>query len=37
LCLRCEVRVARVEERGAQLGFGVACQMDDFTISRSAR
>jgi hypothetical protein len=37
LCLRCGVRVVRVEERGPQLGFGVACRMEDYTISRSAR
>jgi hypothetical protein len=37
LCLRCGVRVVRVEERGPQLGFGVACRMEDYTISRGAR
>jgi len=37
LCLRCGVRVVRVEERGPQLGFGVACQLEDYKISRSAR
>jgi PilZ domain len=37
LCLRCEVRVVRVEEKGPQLGFAVACRMEDYTITRSAR
>jgi len=37
LCLRCGVRVVRVEERARQLGFGVACRLEDYTISRSAR
>jgi hypothetical protein len=37
LCLRCGVRVVRVEERGPQLGFGVACKLEDYNVSRSAR
>jgi hypothetical protein len=35
LCLRCRVRVVRVVERG--LGFGLACRLEDYTVSRSAR
>jgi hypothetical protein len=37
LCLRCGVRVIRVEERGPQAGFGVACRLEDYKVSRSAR
>lgn len=37
LCLRCRVRVVRVVEQGSQFGFGVACRLEDYTISRSAR
>ncbi len=37
LCLRCGVRVIRVEERGPQLGFGVACRLENYNVSRSAR
>jgi hypothetical protein len=36
LCVRCQVRVVRVVPRGPQLGFGVACRLEDYTISRSA-
>jgi hypothetical protein len=34
LHLRCRVRVVRVVARGPQQGFGVACQLEDYTISR---
>ena len=37
LCLRCGVRVVRVLAKGPQLGFGVACRLEDYKISRSAR
>ena len=37
LCLRCGVRVVRVERRGPQLGFGVVCRLEDYKISRSAK
>jgi hypothetical protein len=37
LCVRCEARVVRVESQWPQMGFGVACQLEDYTISRSAR
>jgi hypothetical protein len=36
LCLRCGVRVVRVEKRGPQLGFGVACRLENYNFSRSA-
>jgi hypothetical protein len=37
LYLRCQVRVVRVVPKGHQRGFGVACRMEDYTITRSAR
>jgi hypothetical protein len=37
LCLCCRVRVVRVVARGLHLGFGVACRLEDYTISRGAR
>jgi hypothetical protein len=37
LHLRCGVRVVRAVTKGPQLGFGVACRLEDYTISRSAR
>jgi PilZ domain len=36
LRLSCEVRVVRVVSRGAQQGFGVACHLEDYTMTRSA-
>jgi hypothetical protein len=36
LCLRCQVRVVRVEELGP-LGFGVTCRLEDYKIGRSAK
>ena len=35
LRVNCEVRVVRVVSRGLQ-GFGVACHLDKYTVSRSA-
>ena len=35
LRLYCQVRVVRVVPRGFQLGYGVACVLEDYTISRS--
>jgi hypothetical protein len=37
LYLRCQVRVVRVVPKGSKRGFGVACRLEDYTISRSAR
>lgn len=37
LYLRCQVRVVRIVPKGRQRGFGVACRLEDYTISRSAR
>jgi hypothetical protein len=37
LYLRCQVRVVRVVPKGTKRGFGVACRLEDYTISRSAR
>ncbi len=36
LFLRCQVQVVRVVAKG-QLGFGVACRLEDYTICRSAK
>jgi hypothetical protein len=36
LCLRCRVRVVRAVERGPQLGFGIACRLEDYKINRTA-
>jgi hypothetical protein len=35
LRVRCRARVVRVVARGLHLGFGVACRLEDYTISRS--
>jgi hypothetical protein len=37
LCLCCRVRVVRVVARGLHVGFGVACRLEDYTISRGSR
>jgi hypothetical protein len=37
LCVHGGVRVIRVEERGPKMGFGVACRLEDYKVSRSAR
>lgn len=37
LYLRCQVRVVRVVPKGTKRGFGLACRLEDYTISRSAR
>lgn len=34
LCLCCRLRVVRVVENGPQLGYGMACQFEDYTIHR---
>jgi hypothetical protein len=36
LRLSCQVRVVRVVPIGMQQGFGVACHVEDYTMSRSA-
>jgi hypothetical protein len=36
LRLTCQVRVVRVVHGGSEQGFGVACHLEDYTMSRSA-
>ena len=36
LCVRCRVRVVRVVAEGTKARFGVACVLEDYTVSRSA-
>jgi hypothetical protein len=35
--ISCQVRVVRVDSMGAGLGFGVACQIDRYTVAASER
>lgn len=37
LSIHCQARVVRVDARGPNRGFGVACRLADYTINRSAR